>query len=43
VDFTTEKRGSPHRLVCTKNQAGYLRRCAQRENDLKERARLETA
>ncbi|HEY4041164.1 MAG TPA: 2OG-Fe(II) oxygenase [Rhodopila sp.] len=41
VDLVTEKRGSPHRLVCTKNQASYLRRCAQRENDLKQRARLE--
>jgi hypothetical protein len=40
VDFTTEKRGSPHRLVCTKNQASYLRRCEQRESDLKERTRL---
>jgi hypothetical protein len=40
VDFTTEKRGSPHRLVCTKNQASYHRRCEQRESDLKERERL---
>jgi predicted 2-oxoglutarate/Fe(II)-dependent dioxygenase YbiX len=40
VDFTTEKRGSPHRLVCTKNDASYQRRCVQRANDLRERARL---
>ncbi|MEA2742942.1 MAG: hypothetical protein QOG25_1313 [Acetobacteraceae bacterium] len=40
VGFTTEKRGSPHRLICTKNQASYQRRCVQRENDLTERARL---
>ncbi|MEA2791294.1 MAG: hypothetical protein QOG73_3700, partial [Acetobacteraceae bacterium] len=42
VGFTTEKRGSPHRLICTKNQASYQRRCVQRENDLTERARLAT-
>jgi hypothetical protein len=40
VDTTTEKRGSPHRLICTKNQASYQRRCAQRANDLTERDRL---
>jgi hypothetical protein len=40
VDFTTEKRGSPHRLVCKKNQAGYQRRCAQRAADLQLRTKL---
>jgi predicted 2-oxoglutarate/Fe(II)-dependent dioxygenase YbiX len=40
VDFTTEKRGSPHRLVCTKNQASYQRRCAQRAEDLQLRTKL---
>jgi hypothetical protein len=40
VDTATEKRGSPHRLVCTKNQASYQRRCSQRTNDLLERAHL---
>jgi predicted 2-oxoglutarate/Fe(II)-dependent dioxygenase YbiX len=40
VDTATEKRGSPHRLICTKNQASYQRRCAQRANDLTERERL---
>jgi hypothetical protein len=40
VDFVTEKRGSPHRLVCTKNQASYQRRCVQRTSDLQQRARL---
>jgi predicted 2-oxoglutarate/Fe(II)-dependent dioxygenase YbiX len=40
VDFSTEKRGSPHRLVCTKNQASYRRRCAQRVDDLQLRAKL---
>jgi predicted 2-oxoglutarate/Fe(II)-dependent dioxygenase YbiX len=40
LDTATEKRGSPHRLVCTKNQASYERRCVQRTNDLAERDRL---
>jgi hypothetical protein len=40
VDFATEKRGSPHRLVCTKNQASYERRCTERANDLRLRAKL---
>lgn len=40
VDMATERSGSPHRLVCTKNQASYQRRCAQRLNDLAERDRL---
>ncbi|HEY4172246.1 MAG TPA: 2OG-Fe(II) oxygenase [Rhodopila sp.] len=40
VDTMTEKRGSPHRLVCTKNQASYGRRCVQRAADLAERVRL---
>lgn len=34
VDTTTERRGSPHRLVCTKNQASYERRVRQRKQDL---------
>jgi hypothetical protein len=40
VDTTTEKRDRPHRLVCTKNQATYQRRCAQRANDLTKREQL---
>jgi predicted 2-oxoglutarate/Fe(II)-dependent dioxygenase YbiX len=40
VDHLTEKVGSPHRLVCTKNQASYQRRCEQRADDLQARARL---
>lgn len=40
VDMATEKRGSPHRLICTKNQASYQRRCEQRASDLADRARL---
>ena len=40
VDTTTEKRGSPHKLICTKNQASYQRRCEQRTNDLANRTRL---
>ena len=38
--MTTERRGSPHRLICTKNQASYDRRQVQRTNDLAERERL---
>jgi hypothetical protein len=30
LDLTTKKRGSPHTLVCTKNQASYDRRARQR-------------
>jgi hypothetical protein len=34
IDFTTERRGSPHILVATKNQASYERRAKQRRQDL---------
>lgn len=34
VDCTTERKGSPHVLVCSKNQARYERRVAQRRADL---------
>ena len=34
VDTRTERRGSPHILVCTKNQASYERRVVQRKQDL---------
>lgn len=34
VNFVTERRGSPHVLVCTKNQDSYLRRVEQRKKDL---------
>ena len=34
VTTTTERRGSPHKLVCAKNQASFLRRSKQREQDL---------
>ena len=40
VDQATERRGSPHALVCTKNQASFERRLAQRKADLANRARL---
>jgi predicted 2-oxoglutarate/Fe(II)-dependent dioxygenase YbiX len=40
VDFSTERKGSPHVLVCTKNQASYERRVAQRRADLDDLARL---
>jgi hypothetical protein len=34
IDIRTERRGSPHILVCTKNQASYERRAVQRKQDL---------
>ena len=34
LDLTTERRGSPHTLVATKNQASYQRRSKQRRQDL---------
>ena len=34
LDLTTERRGSPHTLVATKNQASYERRSKQRRQDL---------
>jgi predicted 2-oxoglutarate/Fe(II)-dependent dioxygenase YbiX len=34
LDLTTERRGSPHMLVATKNQASYERRAKQRRQDL---------
>jgi len=40
VDCTTERKGSPHVLVCSKNQASYQRRVAQRRADLDDLQRL---
>ena len=40
LDCTTDKRGRPYSLVCTKNQASYQRRVRQRENDLANREQL---
>jgi len=34
VDCVTERKGSPHMLVCSKNQASYERRITQRRADL---------
>jgi hypothetical protein len=34
LDLATERRGSPHTLVATKNQASYERRARQRREDL---------
>ncbi|XSC43191.1 hypothetical protein ACF1BQ_034870 [Bradyrhizobium sp. RDT10] len=34
LNLTTERRGSPHTLVATKNQASYERRARQRREDL---------
>ncbi|MCW8137586.1 MAG: 2OG-Fe(II) oxygenase [Planctomycetota bacterium] len=38
--FRTERKGSPHSLVCTKTQASYEARVAQREADLTALAKL---
>ena len=40
VDCATDKRGLPYSLVCTKNQASYERRAAQRKRDLEDLTRL---
>ena len=40
LDLTTEKKGRPYTLVCTKNQASYQRRVGQREQDLLNHERL---
>ncbi len=34
LDCTTLRKGSPHTLLCTKNQASYERKARQREKDL---------
>jgi hypothetical protein len=34
VDVTTDRRGRPYSLVCTKNQASYERRVKQRKKGL---------
>jgi hypothetical protein len=40
VDCTTERKGSPHVLVCNKNQASYERRVTQRRADLDDLQRI---
>jgi predicted 2-oxoglutarate/Fe(II)-dependent dioxygenase YbiX len=34
IDARTERKGSPHSLICTKNQASFERRVVQRRQDL---------
>jgi predicted 2-oxoglutarate/Fe(II)-dependent dioxygenase YbiX len=41
VDTHTERRGSPHSLICTKNRASYERRVALRKQDLADIKKLE--
>ena len=41
VDFRTERRGSPHTLVCDKNQASYQARVRQRAADREHLAQIE--
>lgn len=43
LNLETDRRGRPYALVCTKNQASYLRRVAQRKKDLEDQARLTMA
>lgn len=43
LNRTTDKRGRPYTLVCTKNQASHERRVQQREKDLANRQRLRAA
>jgi hypothetical protein len=40
VECETLRRGSPHSLICKKNQASYKRRVAQREQDIADLAIL---
>lgn len=40
LDVTTERRGSPHTLIATKNQASYERRVKERRQDLETVAAL---
>jgi predicted 2-oxoglutarate/Fe(II)-dependent dioxygenase YbiX len=40
LDVRTERRGSPHSLICTKNQASHDRRVRQRNNDLEDLKQL---
>jgi len=40
VDMRTERKGSPHTLICHKNQASYERRVRQRKQDLADLAVL---
>jgi predicted 2-oxoglutarate/Fe(II)-dependent dioxygenase YbiX len=41
LDCATSRVGSPHRLICTKNQASYKRRVRQRKDDLRYVERLD--
>jgi predicted 2-oxoglutarate/Fe(II)-dependent dioxygenase YbiX len=41
LDVTTDRRGRPYSLVCTKNQASHDRRVQQRNKDLADLKRLE--
>ena len=43
LDLVTVQKGSPHSLVCTKNQSTYERRARQHRADLDTIARLEHA
>ena len=40
LDVTTDRRGRPYSLVCTKNRASYDRQVKQRNKDLADLERL---
>ena len=40
LDLRTERKGSPHSLICKKNQASHDRRVKQRSRDLADLAVL---
>jgi hypothetical protein len=40
VNTATDRRGSPHKLICIKNQASYERRARQRIEDIENLAVL---
>ena len=41
LDTKTDRKGRPYSLICTKNQASYERRAAQRKQDLQDIAQLD--
>lgn len=41
LDTATERRGSPHGLICTKNRASFERRARQRVQDMENLTRLD--
>jgi hypothetical protein len=40
LDLTTDRRGSPHTLVCTKNKASYQQQLKKHHKDLEDLAAI---